>query len=97
MCVDINGVGWAARQLETQEMKRNLGPAKGKDWATGMGTYLVSKDELESKRISGPNGDRYQLSMKAFHNGKQGSDGNLKDMIELGVSKWNLFLQCTFY
>ncbi len=71
---------WSARELQTQEMKMNLGPAKGKDFATGLGPYLVTKDELEKYRIPGPNGDRYQLQMKAFHNGKQVSDGNLKDM-----------------
>ncbi len=71
---------WSARELQTQEMKMNLGPAKGKDFATGLGPYLLTKDELEKSRIPGPNGDRYNISMKAFHNGKQVSDGNLKDM-----------------
>ena len=71
---------WSARELQTQEMKMNLGPAKGKDFATGLGPYLLTKDELEKNRIPGPHGDRYNLRMKAFHNGKQVSDGNLKDM-----------------
>ncbi len=71
---------WSARALQTEEMKLNLGPAKGKDFATSLGPYLVTRDELESKRISGPNGERHDLRMKAFHNGKQVSDGNLKDM-----------------
>ena len=71
---------WSARELQTQEMKLNLGPAKGKDFATSLGPYLVTRDELASKRIAGPNGERFDLRMKAFHNGKQVSDGNLKDM-----------------
>jgi len=71
---------WSAREFQTQEMKLNLGPAKGKDFATGLGPYLVTKDELEKYRIPGPNGDRYNLRMTAFHNGKQVSDGNMKDM-----------------
>jgi fumarylacetoacetate (FAA) hydrolase len=71
---------WSAREFQTQEMKLNLGPAKGKDFATGLGPYLVTKDELEKNRIPGSNGDRYDLRMTAFHNGKQVSDGNLKDM-----------------
>ncbi len=71
---------WSAREFQTQEMKLNLGPAKGKDFATSLGPYLVTRDELESRRITGPNGDRHDLVMKAFHNGKQVSFGNLKDM-----------------
>ena len=71
---------WSARALQTEEMKLNLGPAKGKDFATSLGPYLVTRDELLSKRIEGTKGERYDLQMKAFHNGKQVSDGNLKDM-----------------
>jgi fumarylacetoacetate (FAA) hydrolase len=71
---------WSARELQTQEMKLNLGPAKGKDFATSLGPYLVTRDELASKRIAGSHGERFDLRMKAFHNGKQVSDGNVKDM-----------------
>jgi fumarylacetoacetate (FAA) hydrolase len=71
---------WSARELQTQEMKLNLGPAKGKDFATSLGPYLVTKDELAAHRIPSPHGERYGLNMKAFHNHKQVSDGNLKDM-----------------
>ena len=37
-------------QLEIQrceEMAMNLGPAKGKDFATSFGPYMVTPDELE--------------------------------------------------
>lgn len=71
---------WSARELQAQEMKLNLGPAKGKDFATSLGPYLVTRDGLAHKRIPGPSGDRYDLEMKAFHNGKQVSHGNMKDM-----------------
>lgn len=71
---------WSARALQTEEMKLNLGPAKGKDFATSLGPYLLTRDELKSKLIPSPKGERYDLRMKAFHNGKQVSDGNLKDM-----------------
>jgi len=71
---------WSARGLQSEEMKLNLGPAKGKDFATTLGPYLVTREELKKHRIDGPNGERYDLRMKAFHNGKQVSDGNLKDM-----------------
>jgi fumarylacetoacetate (FAA) hydrolase len=71
---------WSARHLQMEEMKLNLGPAKGKDFATSLGPYLVTRDELASKAIAGPKGERHDLRMKCTVNGKQVSDGNLKDM-----------------
>ena len=71
---------WSARALQIEEMKLNLGPAKGKDFATSLGPYLVTRDELASSAIPGPSGERHDLKMKAFVNGKQVSDGNAKDM-----------------
>ncbi|MFD0689659.1 fumarylacetoacetate hydrolase family protein [Actinomadura fibrosa] len=41
---------WSARDLQAREMKVNLGPAKGKDSATTLGPWLVTADELESRR-----------------------------------------------
>ena len=71
---------WSARHLQMEEMKLNLGPAKGKDFATSLGPYLVTRDELAAKAIPGPKGERHDLRMKCTVNGKQVSDGNLKDM-----------------
>ncbi len=71
---------WSARKLQMEEMKLSLGPAKGKDFSTSLGPFLVTKDELASHRIAGPNGERYALRMQAFVNDKQVSDGNFKDM-----------------
>jgi len=71
---------FSARTLQMEEMKLNLGPAKGKDFATTIGPYLVTTDELEQYKIETPFGNKYDLDMKAFHNGKQVSSGNLKDM-----------------
>ncbi len=70
----------SARTLQMEEMKLNLGPAKGKDFATTLGPFLVTMEELEQFKIESPNGSKYDLKMKAFHNGKQISSGNLKDM-----------------
>src|SRR5690606_31672484 len=36
----------SARTLQMEEMKLNLGPAKGKDFSTVIGPYLVTPDEL---------------------------------------------------
>jgi 2-keto-4-pentenoate hydratase/2-oxohepta-3-ene-1,7-dioic acid hydratase in catechol pathway len=43
---------WSARDLQTREMKVNLGPAKGKDSASTLGPWLVTADELEPFRDS---------------------------------------------
>ncbi len=70
----------SARQLQREEMKLNLGPAKGKDFATVIGPWLVTTDELEEHKIATSTGNKYDLPMYAYHNGKKISEGNLKDM-----------------
>ena len=70
----------SARKLQMEEMKLNLGPAKGKDFATVIGPYLVTADELEKRKIATAYGNKYDLKMTAKHNGKLISEGNLKDM-----------------
>ena len=35
---------WSARGLQMEEMKLSLGPCKGKDFATGLGPWLVTRD-----------------------------------------------------
>lgn len=71
---------WSARTLQMEEMKLNLGPAKGKDFATSLGPYLVTRDELSQHAIAGQSGEAHNLWMKAYVNGKQLSEGNLRDM-----------------
>jgi fumarylacetoacetate (FAA) hydrolase len=73
----------SARTLQMEEMLLNLGPAKGKDFSTVIGPWLVTPDELEPFRIPAPKnhvGNRYNLGMKCFVNGKKVSEGNLGDM-----------------
>ena len=70
----------SARTLQINEMKLNLGPAKGKDFANIIGPYLVTKDELESKAITTTYGKKYDLEMKCFVNGELLSKGNAKEM-----------------
>ena len=67
---------WSLRDAQTQEMKVNLGPAKGKDFATSLGPYLVTPDELQDRH----NGKGYDLKMVARVNGKEYSCGNWKDI-----------------
>jgi fumarylacetoacetate (FAA) hydrolase len=73
----------SARGLQTEEMKLNLGPAKGKDFCTVTGPMLVTPDELEEYKISAKGnhiGNAYNLSMKCWVNGIQVSEGNMGDM-----------------
>ena len=70
----------SARVLQMQEMKLNLGPAKGKDFGSTFGPWLVTKDELESYKQSSPDGDRYDLKMKAIVNDIQVSKDTLANM-----------------
>jgi 2-keto-4-pentenoate hydratase/2-oxohepta-3-ene-1,7-dioic acid hydratase in catechol pathway len=39
---------WSARDLQAREMQVGLGPAKGKDFATSFGPWIVTADELPS-------------------------------------------------
>jgi 2-keto-4-pentenoate hydratase/2-oxohepta-3-ene-1,7-dioic acid hydratase in catechol pathway len=41
---------WSARDLQRREMKVTLGPAKGKDFASTLGPWIVTADELEGYR-----------------------------------------------
>ncbi len=74
---------FSARALQMQEMKLNLGPAKGKDFATAMGPFLLTPDELKPYLIKpkdGHIGNCYDLKMTCKINDNQVSEGNLKDM-----------------
>jgi 2-keto-4-pentenoate hydratase/2-oxohepta-3-ene-1,7-dioic acid hydratase in catechol pathway len=39
---------WSARDLQGREMKVRLGPAKGKDFGTSLGPWIVTADEFET-------------------------------------------------
>lgn len=71
---------WSARALQMEEMKLNLGPAKGKDFATGLGPWLVTKDELASSLERTPKGNVLHARMTAEVNGILVSDGNVDQM-----------------
>jgi fumarylacetoacetate (FAA) hydrolase len=71
---------WSARKLQMQEMKLSLGPAKGKDFATSLGPWLVTTDELADRTTAGAHGASFDLVMTAEVNGKKVSHGNVKDM-----------------
>ncbi len=68
---------WSARDIQREEMTVGLGPAKGKDFATSLGPWLVTPDELEDYDLSD---GRYNLSMIARVNGVERSRGNFRDI-----------------
>lgn len=73
----------SARTLQMEEMLLNLGPAKGKDFSTVIGPWLVTLDELEPFEIPAKEnhtGKSWNLRMQCRVNGVQVSDGNVGDM-----------------
>ena len=69
---------WSARHLQMEEMKLSLGPCKGKDFATSLGPWLVTKDELDLERT--PQGDVLHAAMTCEVNGQLLSSGNADSM-----------------
>lgn len=61
---------FSARDLQREEMKQSLGPAKGKDFATAIGPVLVPAGEFEPS--SG--------AMRAWVNGKLYSEADLSEL-----------------
>jgi fumarylacetoacetate (FAA) hydrolase len=66
---------WSARDLQREETTVRLGPAKGKDFATSIGPWLVTPDELADTR----RGSGYDLAMTATVNGIELSRGTWAD------------------
>ncbi len=62
---------FSARDIQRREMKVRLGPAKGKDWATAIGPWIATTDEIPDPR---------NLTMTAHVNGELWSRGNSRDM-----------------
>jgi fumarylacetoacetate (FAA) hydrolase len=67
---------WSARDLQRDETAVRLGPAKGKDFASSIGPYLVTPDELEDAR----SGRGFDLTMTATVNGAETSRGRWSDI-----------------
>jgi len=70
---------WSARDLQRQEMRVGLGPAKGKDFATSLGPVLVTPDEFDGSAGA----------MIARVNGEERSRGELGAMYH----SWNALLE----
>jgi 2-keto-4-pentenoate hydratase/2-oxohepta-3-ene-1,7-dioic acid hydratase in catechol pathway len=65
---------FSARDIQADEMRVRLGPAKAKDFASGLGPWLVTTDEL---------GDPAELDVRAYLNGE------LVAQARLGEARWS--------
>jgi fumarylacetoacetate (FAA) hydrolase len=68
---------WSARDLQRDETSVRLGPAKGKDFASSFGPWLVTPDELADAR----SGRGFDLAMTATVNGVETSRGRWSDAV----------------
>jgi fumarylacetoacetate (FAA) hydrolase len=68
---------WSARDLQRDETTIRLGPHKGKDFASSIGPWLVTPDELEDAR----SGQAFDLVMTATVNGVETSRGSWSDIV----------------
>ena len=68
---------WSARDLQREETVVRLGPAKGKDFASSFGPWLVTPDEVMTGRATGATGP--DLAMTAEVNGVETSRGRWQD------------------
>lgn len=71
---------WSARDFQRLDMKLNLGPGKGKDFATSLGPWLVTPDDLAARRTGSGASERYDMTMLARVDGKEISRGNFKQI-----------------
>lgn len=62
---------WSARAIQRQVMKMGLGPSKGRDFATSIGPWITTPDEL---------GDLSRLTLSARVNGEVWSQGQMGSM-----------------
>lgn len=67
---------WSARDVQRDEMRLSLGPAKGKDFATTIGPWLVTRSEVDP----GSTLQGLEACMRARVNDRAYSEANLSEM-----------------
>ena len=67
---------WSARDVQMREMRLSMGPVKGKDFATSLGPWLVTADEIADAAKD----KAYDLTMTASVNGKEYSRASLAEI-----------------
>lgn len=66
---------WSARDIQAREMTQNLGPGKGKDFATSLGPVVVTRDQFGGLAEGKP-----KATMTARVNGEEKSRGALENI-----------------
>ena len=69
---------WSARDVQREEMKVALGPAKGKDFASSLGPVIATAEEFAQEMEGKPG--VYHAAMVARVNGEECSHGNFSDI-----------------
>lgn len=69
---------WSARDEQRREMRLGLGPAKGKDFASSFGPWIVTPDEIQARATGRPG--VYDLQMSARVNGQLRSQSNFQSI-----------------
>lgn len=67
---------WSARDVQGREMRVGLGPSKGKDFASTLGPWITTADELDDHRVDG----RLALDMVVEVNGTVVGSDNSRNM-----------------
>lgn len=70
---------WSARDIQRRDMRMGLGPSKGKDFATTIGPWIVTTDELAPYVRQGPS-TRLDLEMHVCINGVEFGRDRLSNM-----------------
>jgi fumarylacetoacetate (FAA) hydrolase len=87
---------WSARDLQREETRVRLGPAKAKDFATSLGPWLVTLDEVKARAAGRPG--VFNLEMIARVNGEERSRGNFSSIhYSLGDILARASQNCTLY
>lgn len=85
---------WSIRDVQRREMAVGLGPAKGKDFATSLGPFFVTPDELADRRA----GKGFDLSGRVRVNGEEITSGNFKTIsYSFGEMIARASLNCELY
>ena len=71
---------FSSREIQMEEMKLNLGPAKGKDFATAVGPHITTLNELKNNSTKTLHGNIYDIELKGYVNDILISKDNLKNM-----------------
>jgi len=69
---------WSARDVQREEMRVALGPAKGKDFASSLGPVIVTAEEFPDQTEGRPG--VHHAAMTARINGETLSQGNFDDI-----------------